>query len=183
MRAAFSKPAPRTRLARPRSIRTRSQHGLDEDGFQCRNCRAFVSMDVLLSGVENRNHCPYCLWSRHLDWQRPGDRLSACKGSMTPIGLTAKQVRKRYPASPGELMLVHRCQECGKISINRLAADDIPQVLLAVFEASFELDGDSRLHLAACGIDLLDLPERLLVDFRLFGAVRSGMAEFPLGPS
>jgi len=26
-------------------------------------------------------------------------------------------------------MLIHRCQECGKISINRIAADDIAETI------------------------------------------------------
>ncbi len=71
----------------------------------------------------------------------PGDRLSACKAGMRPVGLALKRVNKKY-GSPkaGELMLVHACSECGKVSLNRLAADDDPQAVLETFEASLALD-------------------------------------------
>jgi hypothetical protein len=107
--------------------------------FQCGNCGALVSSMSMLSGVQNRNHCPYCLWSRHLDLYSAGDRLSACKAGMKPIGLTMKKSRNKYQLSPrGELMLVHACTECTTISINRIAADDDPQTVLAVFRSSLE---------------------------------------------
>jgi DNA-directed RNA polymerase subunit RPC12/RpoP len=47
------------------------------DEFFCLRCGVIVSSTYELSGVRNRNHCPYCLWSRHLDWRTPGDRLSS----------------------------------------------------------------------------------------------------------
>src|SRR5512133_632213 len=74
--------------------------------FKCNHCRQHVSAASFLSGVVNRNHCPYCLWSRHLDYYKPGDRLAACKAKMRPVGLTLKATRKKYsPESQGELML------------------------------------------------------------------------------
>ncbi|WP_420871372.1 RNHCP domain-containing protein [Lysinibacillus xylanilyticus] len=33
-----------------------------------------------------RNHCPKCLFSKHVDTV-PGDRASTCKGLMRPIGV------------------------------------------------------------------------------------------------
>jgi hypothetical protein len=50
--------------------------------------------------VRNRNHCPYCLWSRCLDLFRAGDRLSACKAPMQPVGLALKHTRKKYGRLP-----------------------------------------------------------------------------------
>ncbi len=135
-----------TRSGMLRSLREEA-----EDGFKCRHCGVFVSSAISLAGVINRNHCPYCLWSRHLDLERPGDRLSACKALMRPVGLTRKKVFKKYGETSGELMLVHRCTDCERLSANRLAADDDVDALLAVFEASqqeapiqgeiFSLDG------------------------------------------
>ena len=58
--------------------------------FRCVYCGNFVSAAALFAGVKNRNHCPYCLWSRHLDLFEAGDRLSACKAPMRPIGVTVK---------------------------------------------------------------------------------------------
>ena len=107
--------------------------------FKCGHCHALVSSAHFLSGVNNRNHCPYCLWSCHLDLYAAGDRLSACKGQMRPIGLTRKMDRNKYRReSGGELMLIHQCVECGTLSINRIAADDDASTLLDVFEFSIE---------------------------------------------
>src|SRR5512139_2755149 len=93
--------------------------------FRCLACGYLVSAQPVVSGVHNRNHCPYCLWSRHLDLYEAGDRLAACKAGMRPVGLTLKRSRDKYGGqAAGELMLVHQCSECGKLSINRIAADD-----------------------------------------------------------
>jgi hypothetical protein len=105
--------------------------------FVCVNCRNFVSSEAMLSGVQHRNHCPHCLSSRHLDLFKAGDRLSACKASMRPVALTLKKTAKRYAAeNKGEIMLVHQCEGCGRISINRIAADDSAEVLMEVFDRS-----------------------------------------------
>ena len=54
----------------------------------------------------------------------PGDRKSNCQSKMKPLGLTCR--------SDGELMVVHRCLNCGKISYNRIAGDDNTYALLAL---------------------------------------------------
>ena len=109
--------------------------------FKCANCHAIVSSMHMLSGVNNRNHCPYCLWSCHLDLYSAGDRLSACRAPMKPIGLTMKRNRNKYQLSPrGELMLIHECIECISLSINRIAADDDPESVLAVFQFSLAVN-------------------------------------------
>ena len=108
--------------------------------FKCQHCGAYVSAARALAGVANRNHCPYCLWSRHLDLFEAGDRLAACKAPMRPVGLTLKNSRNKYAhIGNGELMLVHLCTDCERISINRIAADDVPQAIMEVFEASLVL--------------------------------------------
>jgi len=123
----------KTRILHAHERQTRNSFG----DFVCINCRNFVSSEALLSGVHHRNHCPYCLSSRHLDLFKAGDRLSACKASMRPVALTLKKTAKRYTAeAKGEIMLVHQCEGCGKLSINRIAADDSTQVLMDIFERS-----------------------------------------------
>ncbi|MBQ7124729.1 MAG: RNHCP domain-containing protein, partial [Clostridia bacterium] len=52
----------------------------NDSGFVCLNC----GKEVLPLGYSSRNHCPFCLSSRHLDIN-PGDRLSECGGIMKPI--------------------------------------------------------------------------------------------------
>ena len=141
-------------------------------GFRCIHCRQYVSTARPLSGVGNRNHCPYCLHSRHLDWQRVGDRLAACKGSMMPVGLAFKHRSKRYGAGHGELMLVHRCMECGKLSINRIAADDMDERLLEIYHDSLRLAGQLRQRLEESGISLLQADDRFQVTRQLRGALQ-----------
>ena len=144
--------------------------------FRCANCRALVSSMQMLSGVNNRNHCPYCLWSRHLDLYSAGDRLSACKAPMNPIGLTMKRSRNKYQLSPrGELMLVHACLECDTVSINRIAADDDPERILAVFHSS--LDVSQHGIYEQNGIAMLDAGDMDAVYHQLYGqAVENSMA-------
>lgn len=82
--------------------------------FRCRHCRQFVGR--LPSGGRHRNHCPYCLYSRHVDGARPGDRASDCGASMAPVAAFSRR--------NGEHVVVHRCLGCGFERHNRIAADD-----------------------------------------------------------
>jgi hypothetical protein len=124
--------------------------------FKCQHCGAYVSAARALAGVANRNHCPYCLWSRHLDLFDAGDRLAACKAPMRPVGLTIKNSRNKYARiESGELMLVHLCTDCERISINRIAADDVPQAIMEVYEASLELSDRLWFDDMTDGINLL----------------------------
>jgi hypothetical protein len=142
----------------------------DEAGFRCKHCQSFVSTASIFSGVQNRNHCPYCLWSRHVDLHQAGDRLAACKAQMQPVGLTLKKQRKKYGNDAcGELMIVHLCTDCGRLSINRIAADDEPEALLKIFECSLELDLPALSHLEEDGIRALKAADADLVYARLFG--------------
>jgi RNHCP domain-containing protein len=138
--------------------------------FRCAHCQTLVSAAHRLSGVNNRNHCPYCLWSCHLDLFAAGDRLSACKGQMKPIGLTMKKSRNKYRLEArGELMLIHECTECASLSINRIAADDDSESILRVFQESF---GHSHQKFQLCeeqGILMLGLDAIRTVRAQLYG--------------
>ena len=136
--------------------------------FRCGHCDSHVSAAHRFSGVNNRNHCPYCLWSRHLDLYAAGDRLSACKGQMKPIGLTMKKGRNKYrPEKGSELMLIHKCIDCGCLSINRIATDDDPDSVMEAFHSSLELDRRLRRICQAQGIAILCDVE--IVAAQLFG--------------
>lgn len=84
------------------------------EGFICENCRKKVK--PITYGGSYRNHCPFCLWSKHVDSDTPGDRLSSCHGLMKPIGIYTRRTQ--------EFVLVHQCLKCGQIRFNRIAADD-----------------------------------------------------------
>jgi hypothetical protein len=141
-----------------------------EDRFRCLQCSAEVYTQPLISGVQNRNHCPYCLSSCHVDYVRAGDRLSACKAIMQPIGLTVKPTHNKYNRSAsGELMLIHRCRACGKLSINRLAADDLASMLMDIFYISLRLQSTQLQELEQNGIRLLSESDSWLVERQLEG--------------
>ena len=138
--------------------------------FKCQHCGRPVSAMPALSGVNNRNHCPYCLWSKHVDLREAGDRLAVCKGPMPPIGLTVKRSGKKYaPAAAGELMLVHRCTRCGALSLNRMAADDFVAGAWEVFEAAPALEAEVAAEAGAAGIELLGAQAEAVVRAQLFG--------------
>ena len=136
--------------------------------FRCAHCHVIVSSAHFLSGVNNRNHCPYCLWSCHLDLYAAGDRLCACKGQMKPIGLTMKNGRNKYRLDKrGELMLVHQCIECGSPSINRIAADDDASTIIEIFQASVE--NQSHIIFERHGILMLNLHDTKILYKQLYG--------------
>lgn len=138
--------------------------------FRCAQCKAAVSSDHAISGVNNRNHCPHCLWSKHVDLHKPGDRLAECRSRMQPIGLTLKRTLKKYgDEMQGELMLIHRCTGCGKLSINRIAADDDPQVVVRIFQAASDLDMATLNVMRSNGIIPLGSDDFATVLARLFG--------------
>ncbi len=93
-----------------------------DDNFKCVHCRRFIGPP--LSGGHHRNHCPFCLYSRHVDDRVPGDRMSLCGASMQPIGT--------FQRPNGEFVLVHRCPGCGFERFNRIAADDDFDLVLAL---------------------------------------------------
>ncbi len=138
--------------------------------FRCAHCHALVPSAHLFSGVNHRNHCPYCLWSCHLDLFAAGDRLSACKAPMKPIGLTLKRGRNKYqPEARGELMLIHECTGCGTLSINRIAADDDSETVMAVFRESLSLGHPIRSLCQQNGIVVLNAEHTKIVHTQLYG--------------
>ncbi len=144
--------------------------------FTCKHCGRYVSARTAVSGVVNRNHCPYCLHSRHVDLFKPGDRLCACKGVMAPVGLTVKHSRDKYTRGlNGELMLVHHCMSCGDLSINRIAADDDAVIIM---ESLSRLTDTLAQQCLGQGITLLTEQDLTVVEQRLFGGSVPAPATF-----
>jgi hypothetical protein len=138
--------------------------------FTCKHCGFHVTTLHWVSGVIHRNHCPYCLHSRHLDLFQPGDRLNACREVMVPVGLTLKRRKDKFSQySQGELMLVHQCTGCAGLSINRIAADDNPEMVMEVFDTQSMSQNQLDEHYRRSGIHLLERTDRPLVLDRLFG--------------
>ncbi len=82
---------------------------IDEE-FICENCGAKVKK----LGYSCRNHCPICLYSKHVD-KNPGDREEECHGFLEPVGLEIN--KKGY-------VIIFKCQKCGAIRKNIAAEDD-----------------------------------------------------------
>lgn len=79
-----------------------------KEDFICEHCGA----EVVGNGYTN--HCPQCLWSKHVDVD-PGDRASACGGLMEPTDVHTKD---------GEYVLIHTCVRCGHVKPNKVAKGD-----------------------------------------------------------
>ncbi|MBO4816479.1 MAG: RNHCP domain-containing protein [Clostridia bacterium] len=83
---------------------------IDEE-FICENC----GKKVQKLGYSCRNHCNYCLYSKHVD-KNPGDREEQCHGMLEPIGIEISN-KKGY-------VILYRCKKCGQIRKNKAAKDD-----------------------------------------------------------
>ncbi len=83
------------------------------ENFICENCGKEVKKHPEWSA---RNHCPFCLFSKHLDEKFPWDRNSKCEGIMKPIWIDYKK-NKWW-------MIKHKCKKCGKEILNKIAPDD-----------------------------------------------------------
>ncbi len=91
---------------------------IDEE-FICENC----GRQVPKLGYSCRNHCPYCLYSKHVDIE-PGDRLETCHGLLKPIGIETSS-KKGY-------IIIFKCQKCGSIRKNKVAEDDDMDKIIAL---------------------------------------------------
>jgi hypothetical protein len=67
------------------------------------------------------------------------------------------------------LMIVHQCTGCGDLSINRIAADDVADIILEIFERSLVLEAELRIAAAKQGIEILAENERWIVRKRIIG--------------
>ena len=82
---------------------------IDEE-FICQNCNKKITK----LGYTARDHCPYCLYSKHVDIL-PGDRLNNCLGLLVPIGI--EKYRNTYK-------IIYKCDKCGILHKNIAAIDD-----------------------------------------------------------
>ena len=83
---------------------------IDEE-FICDNCGSIVKK----LGYSSRDHCPKCLYSKHVDIN-PGDRLEECHGALEPVSVELNS-KKGY-------VIIYKCKKCGKIRKNKAAEDD-----------------------------------------------------------
>ena len=159
----------RARKKRITQVR-RKEH--EQHGFGCSHCAEWVPIDEHI-GTHNRNHCPHCLWSKHMDQDKLGDRKSDCESGMEPIALALKgEGQDKYGQREGrlgEIMLVHECVTDGQLRINRIAADDDTGVVLTVFEHGLHLPTSAVGHIALQGIVIVSQSMEPEIHAQLFG--------------
>jgi len=83
---------------------------MKDEEFICENCNKFVNK----LNYTARDHCPYCLYSKHVD-NNPGDRKNECKGLLRPISI--EKYKNTYK-------IIYKCIKCHKIHKNIMAIDD-----------------------------------------------------------
>lgn len=98
-----------------------------KESFTCVRCGVETPFQP---GIE-RNHCPNCLYSLHVDDKTPGDRESLCKGKMEPATVSLGK-RSIY-------VITHRCLTCGKVIHNKAAPNDNIDLLISLMNASPKL--------------------------------------------
>ncbi len=88
------------------------------EDFVCEHCGRTVH------GNGYTNHCPYCLYSKHVDIY-PGDRACECGGLMEPVKVEIVR---------GEKIVTHRCLKCGYEKRNKCAPDDNFEVIVDIMK-------------------------------------------------
>lgn len=87
-----------------------------DENFICENCNAKVEK----LEYSARDHCPYCLYSKHVDIN-PGDRANSCKGLLVPIGI--EKFKDTYK-------IIYKCSKCSKVHKNIMASDDNMDIII-----------------------------------------------------
>lgn len=81
-----------------------------DEAFICDHCH----QPVPPLNYTARDHCPNCLFSKHLDLM-PGDRANNCHGLLEPIGI--EKYKNTYK-------IIYKCQKCHQTHKNIMANDD-----------------------------------------------------------
>lgn len=83
------------------------------EDFTCGHCGQSVTGDGYT------NHCPHCLYSRHVDIN-PGDRAEDCGGLMQPVGIDNLK---------GEWVITHECMTCHATRRCKTRSEDMDAVI------------------------------------------------------
>lgn len=89
-----------------------------DDSFICENCH----YEVPILGYSARNHCPKCLYSKHVDIN-PGDRECTCLGLMRPIGI--EKFKDTFK-------IIYKCIKCNGKGKNIIAIDDDMDMIISI---------------------------------------------------
>ncbi|MBR1377085.1 MAG: RNHCP domain-containing protein [Bacilli bacterium] len=90
----------------------------NDNEFICEYCEKLVSK----LNYTTRDHCPYCLYSKHVDIN-PGDRANECRGPLKPIGI--EKYKNTYK-------ILYKCEKCGQNHKNIMANDDDMNIIIEI---------------------------------------------------
>lgn len=93
-----------------------------DEEFICENCGQLVNP----LGYTARDHCPHCLYSKHVDIM-PGDRQNPCKGLLKPIGI--EKFKDTYK-------ILYKCESCNEPHKNIMAKDDNMELIIELSKAN-----------------------------------------------
>ena len=85
------------------------------EDFDCEHCGTHTE------GNGYTNHCPKCLWSKHVDIN-PGDRAETCGGMMEPVAIEGSD----------PYVIVHRCTRCLKERRVQTSSNDDREALIVI---------------------------------------------------
>ena len=95
-----------------------------DESFTCEYCH----QEIKPLGYTARDHCPYCLYSKHVD-NNPGDRANNCQGLLKPIAIDN--------APKGKYKIVYQCTKCNTKKRNITATDDNQDIILNLMNNIF----------------------------------------------
>ncbi len=94
-----------------------------DEKFICENC----GKDVEKLNYTARDHCPYCLYSKHVDIL-PGDRSNTCKGLLKPVDV--EKFKDTYK-------IIYKCEKCKEKHKNIIATDDNFDEILNIMKKNY----------------------------------------------
>lgn len=89
-------------------------------------------MHVEKAAAGYRNHCPFCLYGKHVDIH-PGDRANECQGLLKPMGVE-KDKKNNWK-------ILYECEKCGASLRNKTAHDDSTDLIVQLSVNTKELYG------------------------------------------
>ena len=96
----------------------------NDQPFICEWC----GREVKPLGYTSRDHCPYCLVSKHVDIV-PGDRENDCQGMLIPIGVELNTKKGT--------VIKYKCTRCKQLHNNKASDDDRQSTLLSIMNGSY----------------------------------------------
>jgi hypothetical protein len=100
-----------------------------EEDFKCERCGREVA------GNGYTNHCPGCLWSKHVD-KDPGDRAESCGGMMEPVAIEMGE--------GSEAVILQACVRCGARRRCKRSPEDSFDAIVAIARKAADAEAYGR---------------------------------------